>query len=288
MTNLPPPSNITAPTRFLTTSLGTYAYRRFGSGHGFPLLCLQHFTGTLDNWDSAVTDPLALDREVILFENAGIGRSSGSTPQTIEGMAAHAFSFLHALQMTKVDVLGYSLGGMVAQQMALEHPEIYRRLVFVGTAPEGGEDIMHLEKPELQVDPSVQGYERLVSIFFTKSTLSRSAGEQFTSRLRMRTVDMEPPADPKVARAQLTALHAWESYTGQRFAKLSEITHPCLVVNGVLDAMIPVRNSYMLAEHLPHAILVTFPDAGHGSLFQYHETFVTLVAQFLDGDLLAT
>src|SRR6266481_7315922 len=142
-------SNTTAPTQFLRANGHSYAYRRFGNGSGLPLICLQHFTGTLDNWDPAVTDPLASGREVILFENAGVGRSSGSVPTTMAGMAAHALAFVDGLGIKACDVLGYSLGGMVAQQMALERPSVLRRLILVGTAPRGGDDIMHLEKPRL-------------------------------------------------------------------------------------------------------------------------------------------
>ena len=134
-------STITAPTQFLQAGSERYAYRRFGSGPKPPLLCLQHFTGTLDNWDPAVTDPLATEREVILFENAGIGRSSGSVPTTVAGMAVHALAFLEGLKLKTCDVLGFSLGGMVAQQMALERPSIFRKLILVGTGPRGGEDI---------------------------------------------------------------------------------------------------------------------------------------------------
>jgi len=144
-------SNVTAATRFLEVGQQRYAYRRFGDGPGHPLLFLQHFTGTLDNWDPAVTDPLARGRELILFENAGVGRSTGSVPTTIAGMAQHAFAFLDALKLGRCDVLGFSLGGMIAQQMALDRPTVFRRMVLVGTAPRGGEDIMHLGKPSLQV-----------------------------------------------------------------------------------------------------------------------------------------
>src|SRR5262245_21764341 len=149
MATVPSPSNTTAPTEFLQGSNETYAYRRFGSGTARPLLCLQHFTGTLDNWDPAVTDPLAAGREVILFDNAGVGRSTGKVPTTIAAMASHALDVLDALRLENCDVLGFSLGGMVAQQMALDRPSIVRRMILVGTAPRGGEDIMHLEKPSL-------------------------------------------------------------------------------------------------------------------------------------------
>ena len=280
-------SNITALTQFIETRLEKYAYRRFGKGKGVPLLCLQHFTGTLDNWDPAVTDPLSLGREVILFENAGLGRSTGEVPENMAGMAAHALAFVDALGLKRVDILGYSLGGMVAQQIALERYSLVRKLLLVATAPEGGEDIMHMEKPELRKtteDPNLPGLEKLVRLFFAPSKSSQAAGEAFAARLAERTTDREPLAGPNVAMAQITAFRAWEHFAGERFATLRKITQPCLVVNGVFDNMIPVRNSYTLSEHLPNAMLLTYPDAGHGSLFQFHRSFVQQASLFLDSE----
>src|SRR5262245_12168878 len=238
-------SNITAPTRFIETKLETYAYRRFGGGSAPPLVCLQHFTGTLDNWDPAVTDPLAGSREIVLFESAGLGRSTGEVPTTIAAMTGHFLAFADALGLTQVDVLGFSLGGMVAQVAALERPSLFRKMLLVGTAPEGGEDIMHIEKPELSRilgDPTLKGYQVLVKLFFTPSEASQAAGQAFATRLMARTDDREPISGPKVAQAQVAAFRAWERVEGERFAKLSRISQPCLVVNGVFDAMIPVRN----------------------------------------------
>ena len=275
---------INPPTQFIETKLETYAYRRFGGGAAPPLICLQHFTGTLDNWDPAVTDPLARDREVILFESAGVGRSTGEVPTTIRGMAAHLLAFAEALGLTPVDLLGFSLGGMVAQEVALIRPSLVRRMLLVGTAPEGGEDIMHLEKPELRrvlEDPNLTGLEMLVKLFFAPSESSQAAGQAFANRLAERTDDLEPLSGPKVAQAQMAAFRAWEKVEGERFEALGRITQPCLVVNGFLDSMIPVRNSYMLAEHLPNAMLVAYSDAGHGSLFQFHESFVRQATLFL-------
>ena len=280
-------SNITAPTQFIETGLEKYAYRRLGSGPSQPLLCLQHFTGTLDNWDPAVTDALALDREVILFENAGLGRSTGEVPTSINGMAAHALAFVDALGFERVDVLGFSLGGMVAQQISLERPDVVHKMLLVATAPEGGEDIMHMEKPELKKitdDPNLSGLEKLVKLFFAPSESSQMAGKAFAERLAARKEDREPPAGPQVAMAQISAFRAWEQSKGDHFGKLGKIAQPCLVVNGVFDNMIPVRNSYMLSENLPNAMLLTYPDAGHGSLFQFHHSFVMQASQFLDSD----
>ena len=280
-------SNVTAPTQFLQAGDQTYAYRRFGKDGGLPLLFLQHFTGTLDNWDPAVTDPLAAGREIILFESAGIGRSTGEVPKTIDGMARHAFAFLDGLGVSRCDVLGFSLGGMVAQQMARARPTLFRRLILVGTAPRGGEDIMHLEKPSLAQhlgNPNLRGYEVLTKIFFAPTPSSQAAGRAFIERLVQRREDREPPSGPGVAAAQMAAFREWERVDGERFADLKEIRQPVLVVNGVHDEMIPVKNSYWLSENLPNAVLLTYPDAGHGSLFQYHESFTRQAAAFLASD----
>jgi pimeloyl-ACP methyl ester carboxylesterase len=281
-------SNTTAPTQFIETRLEKYAYRRFGKGAGLPLLCLQHFTGTLDNWDPSVTDPLALGREVILFESAGVGRSTGEVPDSVPGMATRALAFVDALGLEEVDLLGFSLGGMVAQEIALERPSLVRRMLLVATAPEGGEDIMHLEKPELKKiidDSNLPGLQKLVKLFFAPSESSQAAGAAFVARLAQRRADREPISGPNVAMAQITAFRAWEQFSGERFAKLRKIGQPCLVVNGVFDNMIPVRNSYMLSEHLPNAMLLTYPDAGHGSLFQFHDSFVRQASLFLNSEV---
>jgi len=277
-------SNITAPTQFLQVESERYAYRRFGSGSKLPLLCLQHFTGTLDNWDPAVTDPLAAEREVILFENAGIGRSSGTVPKTIAGMAAHALAFLNGLGLKTCDVLGFSLGGMVAQHIALERPSIFRRVILVGTAPRGGEDVMHLDKPSLAKhlgNPTFRGYAVLQKIFFAPTESSQAAGAAFIERLMRRAEDREPISGPAVALAQVAAFREWEQVLGERFSDLKRIQHPTLVVNGVFDEMIPVSNSYWLSAHLPNAVLLTYPDSAHGSLFQFHASFTRQAAAFL-------
>lgn len=280
-------SNSIAPTQFLDVKTQKYAYRRFGKGSGLPLLCLQHFTGTLDNWDPAVTDVLASGREVILFESAGLGRSTGKVPETIAGMAAHAQAFLDGLGLKTCDVLGFSLGGMVAQQMVLGRPSVFRRIILVGTAPRGGEDIMHLDKPSLAkhlADPNLKGYHVLQKIFFAPTESSQTAGAAFIDRLMLRKTDREPVSGQEVAMAQMAAFRDWEQFTGERFALLKGIRQPTLVVNGVHDEMIPVRNSYWLGENMPNAVLITYPDSGHGSLFQFHESFTEQAGAFLASD----
>jgi pimeloyl-ACP methyl ester carboxylesterase len=248
------------------------------------LLCLQHFTGTLDNWDPAVIDALGDGREVILFDSAGVGRSTGKVPTTIAGMAVHALDFLDALCVTSCDVLGFSLGGMVAQQMALDRPSSINRIILVGTAPRGGDDIMHLEKPSLARylgDPTLTGFAVLQKIFFAPTPSSQAAGAAFVERLARRTEDLDTPSGPAVAAAQIAAFRDWERSSGTRFVELKDIHQPTLIVNGIHDEMIPVSNSYRLTENLPDAILLVYPDAGHGSLFQFHESFTRQVLAFL-------
>jgi pimeloyl-ACP methyl ester carboxylesterase len=277
----------TAPTQFLAGKNETYAYRRIGGGIRRPLLCLQHFTGTLDNWDPAVIDPLGSAREVILFDNAGVGRSSGKVPTTVGDMAMHTLDFLDALCVISCDVLGFSLGGMVAQQMAQARPSSVHRMILVGTAPRGGEDIMHLDKPSLARhfhDPTLKGSAVLQKIFFAPTSSSQAAGGAFIERLAQRKEDLDRPSGPHVAAAQVAAFREWEEPAGLRFGDLKHVHQPTLVVNGIHDEMIPVSNSYRLAENLPNAMLLAYPDAGHGSLFQFHESFTRQAAAFLLSD----
>jgi pimeloyl-ACP methyl ester carboxylesterase len=244
-------SSTSAPTVFIEGSRERYAYRRFGKASAHPLLLLQHFTGTLDNWDPALTDALAEEHDVILFDNAGIGRSSGEVPRTVPEMAAHAESFLEALKIPKCDVLGFSLGGMIAQQMVLNRPTVFHKMVLAGTAPRGGEDIMHLDKPSLEKyfkDQTLKGFDILQKIFFAPTPTSQDAGRAFVARLSERTGDWEPVSGPHVAQAQMAAFRDWEKYFGERYADLKRIEQPTLVVNGVHDEMIPAFNSYRMME----------------------------------------
>jgi pimeloyl-ACP methyl ester carboxylesterase len=202
-------------------------------------------------------------------------------------MAHHALAFLDSLQLDSCDVLGYSLGGMVAQAMVLEQPSVFRGLILVGTAPRGGEDIMHVEKPSLARyfhDPTLQGYGRLQKFFFAATVSSQTAGQAFIARLAQRADDLDPVSGPAVAAAQIAAFRDWEHFTGDRFAELQRIQQPTLLVNGVRDDMIPVRNSYWLSENLPDAVLLTYPDSGHGALFQFHDSFTRQAGAFLNSD----
>lgn len=278
-------ASLTAPTQFVQSPAERYAYRRFGKGGGLPLLLLQHFTGTLDNWDSALTDALAERRDVILFDNAGVGGSSGNVPDSMSEMAEHVIAFLDALHIDRVDILGFSLGGCIAQVLALTHPNRVRRMLLVGTAPEGGEDIMHLDKPELAKvlnDRTLTGYEPLGELFFAPTPTSQAAGKDFVLRLSARTADRDRPSGPEVAGQQMRAFHAWEAQRSDRFGKLKQIEHPCLVVHGALDAMIGSINGYRLGQNLPNSVLLMYSDSAHGALFQYHAAFADAACRFLE------
>jgi len=277
-------SNTTAPTKSVPVGDNQYAYRQFGSGPGIPLLFLQHFTGTLDNWDPAVTDTLAQGRSVVLFESAGIGRSSGRVPTTVAGMADHAMKFLDALGLTLVDVLGFSLGGMVAQVIALKRPAFFRRIILTGTGPEGGVGVA-MDRPDLLKifgDLKMPPSEKLLKLFFETTKTSQSAGREFVQRLALRREDKDTPTTAEAAGAQLAAMAAWEKPGGAPYTDLNKIAQPVLVTNGNHDIMIPTINSFSLSDHLPNAQLILYPDSGHGSLFQHAGAFTSHVSEFLD------
>ena len=275
-------SHVTAPTDFVEARGVRYAYRRFGTRIGTPLVLLPHFRAGMDHWDPLVTDGLASNRPVILFDNAGVASSSGETPDTFEAQADHAASFVEALDVPRVDVLGFSIGGYVAQAFTLRYPETVRRLILVGTAPRGGEqEGTHPDVPRVAQDP-VLTREDFLFLFFAPSVTSQAAGIAFWERRHRRTLDVDPPSSEQTMNAQTTAIGKWREQRGERFADLQQIKQPTLVVNGSHDIMVPTINSYILSQRIPDAQLILYPDSGHGSLFQYAELFVAHASRFLD------
>jgi len=275
----------TAPTRFVEASGTRFAYRRFGGGEGLPLLFCQHFTGTMDNWDPVITNTLAQEREVILFDNRGVGSSNGQTPDSIQAMATDALAFVEALGLKQIDLFGFSIGGMVAQQMVLDKPELVKHLILAGTGPEGGEGIDIGGVPPSSVvlaDASLSHFDRQQRLFFAPTETSQAAGRAFFERKHWRKDDRDPEATPAVAKAQTIAIKSWgEQKKGERYGRLKEIKQPTLVFNGINDVMIPTTNSYILALHIPDARLVLYPDSGHGALSQYPHQFCAEVKLFL-------
>jgi pimeloyl-ACP methyl ester carboxylesterase len=273
----------TAPTRFVEANGIRFAYRRFGKSGGVPLVFNQHFTGTMDHWDPAVTDGFATDREVILFDNAGVSSSSGEVPTRIEEMGANAVAFIKALRLTKVDVLGFSIGGFVAQEIVLQAPDLVKRLVLVGTGPRGGEGMATLT-PEAQAIFGATYHEPdhlWLRVHFTMSAKSQAAGREFLKRFRLRAEHRDPEVNEKVAPAQIEAINEWGAPRKKPFEYLKSIRQPTLVVNGSRDVIIYSVNSFILQQHLPNAQLILYPDANHGSQYQYPKRFVRHVSLFL-------
>ena len=273
----------TAPTQFVEANCIRFAYRRFGREGGVPLVLNMHFMGTMDHWDPAVTDGLAKAREIILFDNAGVSSSSGDVPASFAEMGANAIAFIKALRLRQVDLLGFSIGGLVAQEIALQAPDLVRRLVLVGTGPRSGES-MDTGTPE---GKQIFGasYERpddlWLRVHFTPSDASQAAGRKFLERFRLRTRDRDPEVSEKAALAQRAAIASWGAKREHAWDYLKEIKQPTLVVNGSDDVIIDTINSYILQQNLPNAQLVIYPDSAHGSLYQYPELFVRHVSMFL-------
>ena len=279
-------SHVTAPTRFAEAGGIRYAYRRFGAQAGTPLVFLQHLRGNMDYWDPLVTDGLAAGRPVILFDNAGVASSSGETPDTYEALADHAAMFIGALGLPQVDLLGFSIGGGVAQALALRHPSAVRRLVIAGARPRGGVDEgTHPDVVEVATRHEVPTLEDFLFLFFDPSPASQAAGRAFWERRHQRTADLDVPTSQQTMKAQLAAIADWRVQRGERYAELAKITQPVLVANGHHDIMAPTINSYLLAQHLPAAQLIIYPGSGHGFLFQYPGLFVAHVARFLDAEV---
>ncbi|HYS69389.1 MAG TPA: alpha/beta hydrolase [Gemmatimonadaceae bacterium] len=273
-------THVTAPTRFVEADGIRYAYRRFGSESGTPLVFLQHFRGGLDNWDPLVTDGLAQGRPVILFNNAGVASSSGETPNTIDAMSDHLAAFVNALGLRQVDVLGFSIGGYVAQSFVLVHPQLVRRLVLAGTGPRNGESRKNPGVSEVAANP-VPVREDFLFLFFLPSEASQAAGRAFWERRHQRK-DADPPSSIQTMKAQQAALMEWQEPRGERFTYLKSIKQPTLVVNGNDDIMVPTVNAFTLSQQIPNAQLIVYPDSGHGALFQYCELFVAHTKLFLE------
>jgi len=254
------------------------------SGRGRPpLLMLNHFRGNLDTWDPLLIDGLAREREVVLVDLSGVGGSTGIVPRNVEAMTRDAIDFVDALALTEIDVLGYSIGGMVAQELVLMRPHQVRRLVLAATGPRGGGQEMHgwifdIRRLCLKAD---NGPEDLLKIFFAPTETSRQSGMKFLGRITSRTDGQDKPNAMEVARAQYDAVVEWGIPDAGKLARLAGIRQATLVANGDSDAMIPAINSHILGEHLPDARVRIYPDAGHGFLFQWAEDFAELVNEFL-------
>jgi pimeloyl-ACP methyl ester carboxylesterase len=270
-----------APTEMVDVGGAKFAYRQLGPSTGVPVVFLTHLAAVLDNWDPRVIDGIAAKRRVIVFDNRGIGASGGSTPNSVEAMARDAIAFIRALGFDQVDLLGFSLGGMVSQVIAQDQPQLVRKLILAGTGPAGGEGIDKVTPITLRAMArgAVTFKDPKTYLFFTRTPNGRKAAREFLERLKERTQDRDKAISPISFRAQLKAIHAWAN---QQPSDLSNIRHPALIANGDQDRMVPSSNSVELARRLPNARLKLYPDAGHGGVFQYHQAFVAEALDLLE------
>jgi pimeloyl-ACP methyl ester carboxylesterase len=270
-----------APTRTIAAGGVSFAYRELGPATGVPVIFLTHLAAVLDNWDPRVVDGIAAQRRVITFDNRGVGASAGSTPDTIAAMAADAVTFIRAMGLNKVDLLGFSMGGMIAQVIAQDQPEFVRRLILAGTGPAGGEGIKNVTR--ISNLDTIRGLLTFTDpkqfLFFTRTPTGRRAGKEFLARLKERAQNRDKAISLRSYAAQLKAIHRWGL---QQPSDLSVIHQPVLVANGDSDKMVPTKNSADLARRLPNSQLVIYPDAGHGGIFQYHAQFVQKALEFFD------
>ena len=261
-----------------------YAYRRFGNtAAGAPVVFLQHFRGNIDNWDPALIDPIAAEREVILFDNVGVGATSGTTPTSVEDMANDAVAFIDLLGLTQVDLFGFSLGGFLAQQIALSHSPLVRRLILAGTGPKGAPG-MEQWRPDVveavvavdQVSP--EGY---LHVFYAPTPSSQAAGQASLGRIywRQEGRDENPSLDSK--NAQYEAALLWGAQDWPAVQRLSHISHPTLILQGDDDIMIPTAASHLMAGLIPNSKIIIYPNASHGAIFQHADAAAKDTLTFL-------
>jgi pimeloyl-ACP methyl ester carboxylesterase len=268
-----------APTRTISAGGVDFAYLDLGPKTGVPVVFLTHLAAVLDNWDPRVVDGIAAERRVITFDNRGVGASTGSTPGTIEAMADDAVTFIRALGLTKVDLLAFSMGGMIAQVIAANEPRLVRKMIIAGTGPAGGEGIRNVTK--LSHLDTIRGLLTFQDpkqfLFFTRTANGKRAGKEFLARLKERENNRDKAISIKSYLTQLKAIHRWGL---AQPSDLSAIRQPVLVANGDTDRMVPTTNSVDLARRLPDSELVIYPDAGHGGIFQFHGEFVDKALEF--------
>jgi len=271
-----------AKTSYIEADGVRFAYRSFGAASGVPLVFTHRFRATMDDWDPAFLDVLARERPIILFDNAGIGLSSGDSADSIAGMAKSAAEFIVKAGHDTVDVFGWSMGGAVAQQLALDRPDLVRRVVLNGTGPGGAPDAPRTPDKvwEVALKPAYEA-EDLLYLFFAPTETSRAAGRTHLQRMNKRQEAPEPPVKLETIKAQVAALGAWAAGKNSAYARLAEIAMPVLIANGSHDIMVHAYLSYIMTQHIPNSRLTLYPDAGHGFMFQYPELFGGHVLEFL-------
>src|SRR3954452_20668651 len=275
------------PTQTLDVGGTSFAYRELGPRGGTPLVFLHHFTAVLDDWDPRVIDGIAAGRHVITFDNRGVGSTGGKVPHTLAAMAADATAFIRALGHDQVDLIGFSLGGGVAQEVALTHPELVRRLILTGTGVRGGGGLtkMPLIVGGAYAKAALARVDPRHFLFFNRNPTGKRAATEYIARLRERTTDRVKPISQQARLAQLLAIR--EAGLGTPH-DLGRITQPTFVANGDNDVMVASSQSHELAQRIPNAKLTIYPDSGHGGIFQYHHRFVPEVLAFLESETALT
>lgn len=269
-----------SPTQKISVDGTIFTYRKTGNAEGVPLVLLNHLTGTLDNWDPRVVDGLAKEYTVITFNNKGVGSSGGKVPFAIEEMATDAINFIKALGYEKVNLLGFSLGGMIAQYVIHQSPQLVNNLILAGTGPAGGVGIENVTKLTLldMLHAAVTFNDPKVFLFFTRTNNGKKSAKAFLGRLKERTQNRDAAITIPAFRRQLKAIYR---YGMQKPVDLSYITQPTLVANGDDDRMVPTSNTEDLAKRIKNSRLEIYADAGHAGIFQYHDVFVKTALDFL-------
>jgi len=273
---------LNTPNKTIKTTNGTiFAYRDIGNHSTTPLILFNHLSGTLDNWDPRLVNNLAKERRVITFDNKGIGLSSGKVPVSIKQMASDSLEFIHAMKFTKIDVLGFSMGGMVVQELLDIEPTIVNKVMLAGTGPRGGVGIENVTRiSDCDLIKSIFTFKDIKTyLFFTNSNNGKQKAKEFLKQIHLRKNDRDKSITWPAYRRQLKAINLWGKADS---ADLSKITQPTLIANGVDDIMVPITNTYNLHDRIPNSQLITYQDAGHAGIFQNYQDFSKNALEFLN------
>ncbi|MEZ0231480.1 MAG: alpha/beta fold hydrolase [Methylophilaceae bacterium] len=268
----------TAKTQYIDANGIKFSYRTIGNASGTPLVMLIHFTGTMDYWDPAVVNGLAKNRKVIVFNNRGIGKTNGVASDNIADMTTDAYAFIQALGYKKVDILGFSMGGYIAQELAAEHPELVNKVILAGTSNHGGGEALLKVLGEAFSKKDITDVRQY--LFFSQSEKGQLAAKEFIKRAAVRVNDRDPESGKEIADAQAKAIITWAN-TDDANKLLKSINQPVLIVQGSDDTMLLTKNSYTMFKEIKNAQLILYPDANHASLFEYHDAFVNAANYFL-------
>ncbi|MCH4247027.1 MAG: alpha/beta hydrolase [Acinetobacter populi] len=271
----------TVPTQFISSDGVSFAYREYGQENGgIPVIFLNHLAAVLDNWDPRIIDGIAAKHHVVIFDNRGVGASTGEPAKSIEQMADDAIAFIQAKGFKQVDLFGFSMGGMISQEIALKQPQLIRKMILSGTGPAGGQGISTVGRVSNWdlIRGLVTRQDPKVYLFFTRTDNGKAAAKAFVQRINERTENRDKEITLTAYRAQLKALKKWGN---KKPDDLSVIQQPVLVANGDHDRMVPTVNTYDLAKRLPNSTLIIYPDAGHGGIFQFNQDFVKQSLAFL-------